>query len=208
MAVSRTSVFMLSALLVATSWLSGCGTKEDAKSGRAGIQQVTQGATSPLAPNDYPAFTAELFRKVSLPPDTRAQFRILETKNAGTGTYVLYSLPNNDGLAYASRLADGRIAIHQARWPLASTDPNKDLIVVRAIPPNNGINPPYGVLAGRVFNPFIEYVEINYRDGRTDRIDVSHNRGFIAVRKAFDPRFVQVRGYSTNGTPYWEIDTR
>ncbi|ARU59683.1 hypothetical protein CBW65_00470 [Tumebacillus avium] len=211
MAVSRMALLTCSALFAASALLSGCGQSDAEQAQQAGIQGANQhntAATKALASTDLPAFEHELFRQMDLPADTRRQFRVLETKNTPAGTYVLYSLPRNDGLAFAGRRADGSVAIYQARWPLAVTDPAKDLIVVRAIPPNNGINAPYGVLAGRVYNPFIEYVEIAYRDGHVDRIDVSHNRGFIAVRKAFDTRFVQVRGYSTNGTPYWEIDTR
>ncbi|ASS74554.1 hypothetical protein CIG75_05780 [Tumebacillus algifaecis] len=208
MAVSRMALFTCSALFAASALLSGCGKSDASQSGRAGIQQVDTAATTSLRKSDYKAFQEKLFQQLNLPADTKNQFRILETKNSAAGTYVLYSLPRNDGLAFAGRQADGSIVVHQARWPLAVTDPSQDLIVVRAIPPNNGINAPYGVLAGRVHNPFIETVEINYRDGHRERIDVSHKRGFIAVRKAFDTRFVQVRGYSTNGTPYWEIDTR
>jgi hypothetical protein len=207
MAISRIALLTCAAILASSTWLAGCGA-DDKAAGRAGIQQVGTDRTLPLGPADYRAFEDALFKQMDLSPDLRKKFRILETKDTAGGTYVLYAIPGNDGLAFAGRRADGSIVLHQARWPLAVTDPNKDLIVVRAIPPNNGINSPYGVLAGRVYNPFIEYVEIQYRDGHTDRIDVSHNRGFIAVRKAFDPRFVQVRGYSTNGTPYWEIDTR
>ncbi|TCP53714.1 hypothetical protein EV586_10558 [Tumebacillus sp. BK434] len=211
MAVSRMTLLTCSALFAASALLAGCGQSDAQQAQQAGIQGVKQNgtaATKALTAADYRAFESELFRQMDLPADTRRQFRILETKDTPGGTYVLYSLPQNDGLAFAGRQGDGKVTIYQARWPLAVTDPAKDLVVVRAIPPNNGINAPYGVLAGRVYNPFIEYVEIAYRDGHVDRMDVSHNRGFIAVRKAFDTRFVQVRGYSTNGTPYWEIDTR
>jgi hypothetical protein len=206
----RFHLCLLSALLAAGALFAGCSSNATPKSDRAQVQELNGNKnTLPLRPGDMGEFEDELFRLLTIrTPAAQRQFRVLDTKNASTGTYVLYSLPNNDGLAFAGRRADGRIVIHQAHWPFVVRDPQHDLVVVRAIPPNNDVNPGYGVVAGRVYNPFIEHIEVNYRDGRKDRVDVTHNRGFIFVRKAFDTRFVQVRGYSMNGNPYWSLDSR
>ncbi|MBL0386302.1 hypothetical protein JJB07_06495 [Tumebacillus sp. ITR2] len=208
MKFAQLSRLLFAALLTAAVTLSGCGKQNDVHEG-AKIQEVqNEGVTSPLRQNDLKTFEVELFRTLSVPTASQKDFRILDTKDTPLGTYVLYSIPNNDGLAFAGRRANGSVHLYQAHWPLTVTDPAQDLVVVRAIPPNSGINNGYGVLAGRVYNPFIETIEVNYRDGKKERLDVSHSRGFILVRPGFDSRFVQVRGFSFNGNPYWNIDAR
>lgn len=210
--VSRGVAGIVAVALMSAVAVSGCAQADGTPvPDRAQVQEIGGPAvtgTLPLRPGDMRTFEEELFRAMPVAAQARSEFRVLQTQDVAGGTYVLYAVPNNDGLAFAGRRADGSITVHHARWPMAVTDPAQDLVVVRAIPPNNEINPGYGVLAGRVYNPFIEHIEVNYRDGRKDRLDVSHNRGFIFVRKAFDPRFVQVRAYGTNGNPYWNIDTR
>jgi hypothetical protein len=209
--VSRLGSVLLTTLLAgALMTMSGCNhARSQAQGyGDANVQDLPAQGMMPLRSSDMKAFEQALFLAIHPPADTRSQFRVLTTQNAGNGTYVLYQLPNNDGLAFASRDARGNITIRKAHWPFVVTDPDQDLVVVQAIPPNNSVNPPYGVLAGRVYNPFIEYIEVNYRDGHRERFDVTHTRGFITVRKGFDPRYVQVRGYGMNGNGYWGIDTR
>jgi hypothetical protein len=208
--VSRLGWVLMTTLLAgALVMTSGCNNaRSQAQGGNVRIQELPAQGLLPLRSTDLKAFQNALFLNLNPPADTRAQFRILATRDAGNGTYVLYQLPNNDGLAFAGRDARGTITIRKAQWPFVVSDPNQDLVVVQAIPPNNSVNPTYGVLAGRVYNPFIEYIEINYRDGHKEHLDVSHTRGFITVRKGFDPRFVQVRGYGMNGNGYWSIDTR
>jgi hypothetical protein len=197
-------------LVAALLFLGGCSSQAspDAQEKGAHILATPEHGTMPLGPNDLKPFEVELFRQLSVPPDTQKDFRILQTKSVPNGSYVLYALPHNDGLAFAGRRDDGSIVMYKAHWPLAVTDEHQDLVVVRAVPPNNAVNPPYGVLAGRVYSPYIETIEVNYRDGRKDRVDVTNTRGFIMVRKSFDPRYVQVRGYGMNGSPYWSLDTR
>jgi len=213
---SRLTGFLLSAALAVTSAAAAGCNREGAGAGSSGplgdtanIQALpSQVQTAPLLSQDFASFEAELFRSLNISPDLQKQFRILETQDTANGTYVLYSLPNHDGMAFAGRHADGRVLLYKTHWPLVATDSAQDPVVVRAVPPNNNINPGYGVLAGRVYNPFIETIEVHYRDGHKERVDVSHTRGFLLVRPAFDPRFVAVRGYGTNGNPYWTIDTR
>ncbi|PWK13916.1 hypothetical protein [Tumebacillus permanentifrigoris] len=208
MKFARLSKLLFAALLTVSVALSGCGKNSDVQQG-AKIQQVQNGGlTSPLRSTDLKSFEVELFRTLTVPTTSQKDFRILDTKDTPNGTYVLYTIPNNDGLAFAGRRADGSIVLYQAHWPLTVSDPSQDLVVVRAIPPNSGINNGYGVLAGRVYNPFIDTIQVDYRDGKTERLDVSHSRGFILVRPGFDSRFVQVRGFGFNGNPYWNVDTR
>lgn len=208
MKFARRSWLLFAALLALTVPSAGCGKTDNVHEG-AKIQEVQNGGrTAPLALNDLKTFEVELFRTLSVPPASQKDFRILDTKSTPIGTYVLYAIPNNDGLAFAGRRPDGSVVLYQAHWPLTVTDKTKDLIVVRAIPPNSGINNGYGVLAGRVYSPYIESVEVNYRDGKKERLDVSHSRGFILVRPGFDSRFVDVRGFSFNGNPFWHIDAR
>ncbi|MGZ4111556.1 MAG: hypothetical protein ACXVP5_03855 [Tumebacillaceae bacterium] len=207
---SRLGWVLMSTLVVGTLVTSsGCTARSQAENTKnARVQELPVQGLLPLRSTDMKAFENALFLSLNPPADTKAQFRVLTTHDVGNGTYVLYQLPHNDGLAFAGRDAMGNVTIRKAQWPFAVTDPNKDLVVVQAVPPNNNVNPTYGVLAGRVYNPFIEYIEINYRDGHKEHLDVTHTRGFITVRKAFDPRFVEVRGYGMNGNGYWSIDTR
>ncbi|KEO81068.1 hypothetical protein [Tumebacillus flagellatus] len=208
MKFAQLSRLLLSALLLATVALTGCGKNDNVNEG-ARIQEAQNGrTTSPLQQTDLQTFEVELFRTLSVPTDSQKDFRILDTQDTPLGTYVLYSIPNHDGLAFAGRRADGSVQLYQAHWPMTVTDPAQDLVVCRAIPPNSGINNGYGVLAGRVYNPFIETIEVNYRDGKRERLDVSHSRGFLLVRPGFDSRFVQVRGFGFNGNPYWNLDAR
>jgi hypothetical protein len=209
MKYARPAWLLCTALLAVSVALSGCGQNDASSKGEARIQTLPNGgATTPLRSTDLKSFEVELFRTLTVPTASQKDFRILDTKDTPTGTYVLYTIPNHDGAAFAGRRSDGSIVLYQAHWPLTQTDANHDLVVVRAIPPNSGINNGYGVLAGRVYNPFIETIEVNYRDGKRERLDVSHSRGFLLVRQGFDPRFVQVRGFGFNGNPYWNIDTR
>jgi hypothetical protein len=204
---SRMTSLLLTTLLSIGSCALGCA-PQAAPDEQAKIQQDTALNTKPLGDKDMKSFEVELLRQLNVPAEAQKQFRILEKTDADNGSFILYALPNHDGLAYAGRRTGGEVVLYEKHWPLAVSDPAKDLVVVRAIPPNNPVKPKYGVLAGRVYSPFIENIEVRYRDGQTDRVDVSHTRGFILVRKAFDPRFVQVRGFGMNGTPYWNIDTR
>ncbi|HEU4962273.1 MAG TPA: hypothetical protein VFV52_00215 [Bacilli bacterium] len=208
MVASRLRRLALSAVVMAMSstLVVGCNT---VGGGQAKVQSVElTGAAQPLSSADLQTFEDELFRQLNVSANQRRDFRILDTANVENGTYILYALPNNDALAFAQRGKNGRVVIREARWTFAVTDDNSDPVVVKAVPPGNAANPKYGILAGRVYNPYIESIEVNYRDGKKMRQDVTHTRGFIFVRKAFDTRFVQVRGYGMNGNPYWSIDTR
>ena len=204
--MKRLGILVLTAALLCVSGCAPQATPQKEKGTQ--ILATPADGTKPLGPKDLKTFEVELFRQLSVPAESQQEFRILETKSVENGSYVLYSLPHNDGLAFAGRRDDGSVVLYKAHWPLAVTDDRQDLVVVRAVPPNNAVNPPYGVLAGRVYSPFIETIEVNYRDGRKERLDVTNSRGFILVRKSFDPRFVQVRGYGMNGNPYWSLDTR
>jgi len=217
--VRPTGLVVLAGLVLALTMSVGCGGRneqfaENQNNATSLGDQANLNArpsalgTQPLRTADTRTFQTELFRHLRVAPDLQREFRVLTTANTPNGSYLLYSLPNNDGVAFAGRQADGKIALYKAHYPLTPTDATADPVVVRAIPPNNNINPGYGVLAGRVYNPHIETIEVNYRDGRRERIDVTHTRGFVLVRKGFDTRFVQVRGFGMGGNPYWQIDTR
>lgn len=199
---------LTTALLASTALLTGCNLTGG---GDARVQTLeAEGQASPLRSADLQTFEDQLFRQLNTPASLRNEFRILDTADAENGTYILYSLGvnTNDALAFAQRSADGTLTIREPGWKFTPVNSASDPVVVKAVPPGNPANPKYGVLAGRIYNPYIESIEINYRDGHHTRHDVTHTRGFISIRKAFDPRFVQVRAYGMNGNPYWQIDTR
>lgn len=214
MALSRLHGLALCTVLAAATMLTGCApepTPESQPEKLNNLKLREPGPTThtlPLRKGDYQTFENMLFTKLNMPTNDRNQFRILETKDVKNGTLVLYSMPRGDGLAFTGHNVNGGLTIFESNWPFTRRD-DQDLISVRAVPPNNNnFLQGYGILAGRVYSPFIENVVVSFRDGRNEKINVSHTRGFIIVRKGFDTRFARVRGYDMNGNPYWELDTR
>lgn len=185
--------------------LTGCSPADQAtpkeKKGPA-TQSVGKGPISEL---DLPLVERQLLSEIRLASTKDRPLQIRQMAHSKRVSYVLYSLPNNDGLAVVTKQGpDIRIL---ERYAIRPGDPQSNLVSYATILPGNPWDPDNGVLFGRVYNPYVKSIEAFFRDTTKFRADVTDSRGFIIVRPGTDPRFVQINAIGDGGL-WWTKDTR
>jgi hypothetical protein len=138
-------------------------------------------------------------------PDRDRPLKLVQTAHTKKVSYVLYSMPNNDGLAIVSKQGPDVRVLN--RIPIVPGDPERKLVSYNTIVAGNPWDPDNGVLFGMVYNPYITHIEAFFRDTTKVKVDVTNPRGFIIVRPGTDTRFVHINALG-NGGLWWTQDTR
>ncbi|WP_018131225.1 hypothetical protein [Effusibacillus pohliae] len=190
-------------LVVALIMLPACARQAVPKTGGPAIQGVIgQGPVSEL---DLPVVERLLADHMKLSADRARSLQIRQTAHTRRVSYVLYSIPNNDGLAVVTKQG-GNVRILE-RIPIPPGDPQDQLVTYNTIIAGNPWDPDNGVLFGTVHNPYIKSIEAYFRDTTKIKADVTQSRGFIIIRPGTDTRFVQINAIGDGGL-WWTKDTR
>ncbi|GAX90632.1 hypothetical protein [Effusibacillus lacus] len=192
-------------LLVCLIVLGGCNNPPQAlpKTGGPVIKGVI--GQGPISELDLPSVERQLLDQAGIREDTERPLVIRQTVHTKRVSYVLYSMPNNDGLAVVTK--QGNEVKILERIPVPPGDPNMNLVSYNTIIAGNPWDPDNGVLFGMVYNPYITSIETFFRDTSKERIDVTNSRGFIVIRPGTDTRFVQINAIGKGGL-WWTKDTR
>lgn len=192
-------------LVLSLSVVTGCNNPKQAapKAGGPAIQGVL--GAGPISDLDIPEVQRQLAESMRLRPNNDRALRIVQTAHTKKVSYVLYSMPNNDGLAIVSKQGpDVRIL---NRIPIIPGDPEKRLVSYNTIVAGNPWDPDNGVVFGMVYNSYITGIEAYFRDTTKVKVDVANQHGFIIVRPGTDTRFVQINAIGDGGL-WWTEDTR
>ncbi|MFC4769050.1 hypothetical protein [Effusibacillus consociatus] len=192
-------------LLAGLTVLAGCNNPKQAlpKVGGPAIQGVI--GEGPISELDLPIVERQLLEGMKIRAAGERPLKIVQTAHTSRVSYVLYSMPNNDGLAVVSKQGPNVRILN--RIPIVPGDPNKNLVSYNTIVAGNPWDPDNGVVFGIVYNPYIKTIEAFFRDTTKVKVDVTNPRGFIIIRPGADTRFVQINAIGDGGL-WWTQDTR
>ncbi|BCJ88065.1 LPS-assembly lipoprotein LptE [Effusibacillus dendaii] len=185
--------------------LTGCGTPNQTAPKAKGLNIQAVGEQGPISDSDIPAVEQQLRNDIKIKTLDERPLKITQTAHTKKVSYVLFSMPNNDGLAVVTKQG-GSVRILE-RLPIVSGDPKTNLVSYNTIIAGNRWDPDNGVLFGMVYNPYITGIEAYFRDTTKVKVDVKQSRGFIIVRPGTDTRFVQINAIGEGGL-WWTSDSR